>query len=127
MDTTAHRIARMFAAATLAAMLLVAGNGVAEPVELTIVHFNDLDRMEERGGQGGFARSPLITAARRAKPPCPPRSSMRSRSLKCTMVSSTGSATPLPATSSIAARCLPRRHWPRCCWSPATAWPSRSS
>ena len=56
MDTTAHRIARMFAAATLAAMLLVAGIGVAEPVELTIVHFNDLDRMEERGGQGGLAR-----------------------------------------------------------------------
>ena len=66
MDTTAHRIARMFAAATLAAMLLVAGIGVAEPVELTIVHFNDLDRMEERGGQGGLARLAAVINGERA-------------------------------------------------------------
>ena len=41
-----------------------------------------------------FARSALITAASRAMPPWPPLSCMRSRSLKCTMVSSTGAAKP---------------------------------
>ena len=67
MVTTAHRIfSRMFAAAALAALLLVAGIGFAEPVELTIVHFNDLDRMEESGGQGGIARLAAVIDAERA-------------------------------------------------------------
>ena len=55
-----------WAAAALAVLLLSAGIGVAEPVELTIVHFNDLDRMEESGGQGGLARLAAVIAAERA-------------------------------------------------------------
>ena len=47
-----------------------------------------------------MARSALITAASRATPPWPPLSSMRSRSLKCTMVSSTGAANRWPAARS---------------------------
>jgi len=66
MDSTAHLIPRMLAAAALAAMVLVAGTAVAEPVELTIVHFNDLDRMEESGGQGGIARLAAVINAERA-------------------------------------------------------------
>ena len=71
MDTTAQWISRMWisrmsTAVALTALLLVAGNGVAEPVELTIVHFNDLDRMEESGGQGGIARLAAVIAAERA-------------------------------------------------------------
>ena len=66
MDTTANRVSRTLAVAALAAMLLVAGNGFAAPVELTIVHFNDLDRMEESGGQGGIARLAAVINAERA-------------------------------------------------------------
>ena len=67
MVTTAHRIFfRTFAAAAFAAMLVVAGIGFAAPVELTIVHFNDLDRMEESGGQGGLARLAAVINAERA-------------------------------------------------------------
>ena len=66
MDTTSPRIPRTLATAALAAMLLVAGIGFAEPVELTIVHFNDLDRMEESGGQGGIARLAAVINAERA-------------------------------------------------------------
>ena len=66
MDRTGHRISRTLAAAAFAAMLLVAGNAVAEPVELTIVHFNDLDRMEESGGQGGIARLAAVINGERA-------------------------------------------------------------
>lgn len=62
-----RRLPRTFAAVALAAMLLLAaGYGVAAPVELTIVHFNDLDRMEESGGQGGVARLAAVIAAERA-------------------------------------------------------------
>ncbi len=66
MDRTGHRISRTLAAAAFVAMLLVAGNVVAEPVELTIVHFNDLDRMEESGGQGGIARLAAVINGERA-------------------------------------------------------------
>ena len=66
MDTATQWIRRTCAAAALAALLLVAGTGVAEPVELTIVHFNDLDRMDESGGQGGVARLAAVIAAERA-------------------------------------------------------------
>lgn len=59
-------LARTWTAPMLAVLLLAAGNGVAEPVELTIVHFNDLDRMEESGGQGGLARLAAVIAAERA-------------------------------------------------------------
>ena len=38
-----------------------------EAARLTILHFNDLDRMEERRGRGGVARLAAILAAERAK------------------------------------------------------------
>ena len=66
MDTATQWIRRTCAAAALAALLLIAGTAVAEPVELTIVHFNDLDRMDESGGQGGVARLAAVIAAERA-------------------------------------------------------------
>ena len=58
---------RAIAAAVLTALLLAAGHGFAAPVELTIVHFNDLDRMEESGGQGGIARLAAVINAERAR------------------------------------------------------------
>jgi 5'-nucleotidase/UDP-sugar diphosphatase len=50
-----RRFARSFGASALA---LVLGTGIAaaEPVTLKIVHFNDLDRMDEDEGKGGVAR-----------------------------------------------------------------------
>ena len=66
MDGTTRRLARVLGAATLTALLLVAGHGFAAPVELTIVHFNDLDRMEESGGQGGIAKLATVIDAERA-------------------------------------------------------------
>ena len=66
MSTTAPKISRAIAAAALTALLLTAGYGFAAPVELTIVHFNDLDRMEESGGQGGVARLAAVINAERA-------------------------------------------------------------
>ena len=64
MNTTATKRSRTVA--VLAALLLAAGYGFAAPVELTIVHFNDLDRMEESGGQGGVARLAAVINAERA-------------------------------------------------------------
>ena len=58
---------RVWAWAVLAAAMLAAGAGFAEPVALTIVHFNDLDRMEERRGQGGVARLAAVVRAERAR------------------------------------------------------------
>ena len=66
MDTITSKRSRKLAAAVLTALLLVAGYGFAAPVELTIVHFNDLDRMEESGGQGGIARLAAVINAERA-------------------------------------------------------------
>ena len=60
------KLSRKLAAAALTALLLAAGYGFAAPVELTIVHFNDLDRMEESGGQGGIARLAAVINAERA-------------------------------------------------------------
>ncbi len=55
------------AALVVLALVLVAARGFAEPVELTIVHFNDLDRIEESGGQGGIARLAAVIKAERAR------------------------------------------------------------
>lgn len=66
MDATARKFSRAVAAAALTVLLLVAGHGFAAPVELTIVHFNDLDRMQESGGQGGIARLAAVIKAERA-------------------------------------------------------------
>lgn len=56
--------ARMAAAATLLAFsIAAAAPATAEPVTLTFLHVNDLDRMEEDEGRGGLAR--LVSAIRR--------------------------------------------------------------
>ena len=56
----------LMAALVLAALLLGEAAAFAAPVELTIVHFNDLDRMEEREGRGGIARLAAVIRAERA-------------------------------------------------------------
>ena len=57
-------LAHAVAAVSLA---VVAGNCTAAPARLTIVHFNDLDRMEEKGGRGGVARLAAVIRAERAR------------------------------------------------------------
>ena len=66
MSIRPHSKSRLVAAIALAALVVIAGTGFAAPVELTIVHFNDLDRMEESGGQGGVARLAAVINAERA-------------------------------------------------------------
>ena len=51
----------------VAAALLVAGPAVAETVTLTFVQTNDIDRMEEEDGRGGFARLAGLVKAERAR------------------------------------------------------------
>ncbi|SMF53983.1 2',3'-cyclic-nucleotide 2'-phosphodiesterase/5'-or 3'-nucleotidase, 5'-nucleotidase family [Tistlia consotensis] len=61
----------------LAAALLVVGLAGtsaadvarAEPVKITLVTTNDMDRMEEKDGRGGFARLAAVLAAERATNP----------------------------------------------------------
>ena len=65
MNIRPHSTPRMVAALALAAFLSIAAFGFAAPVELTIVHFNDLDRMEASGGQGGIARLAAVIKAER--------------------------------------------------------------
>ena len=67
MRTAPNRTSPVWAVAALAAAMLAAGACFAEPVALTIVHFNDLDRMEERRGQGGVARLAAVVRAERAR------------------------------------------------------------
>jgi 5'-nucleotidase/UDP-sugar diphosphatase len=54
-------------AAIFAANVLVGGAALAETVKLSIVQTNDIDRMEEDDGRGGFARLAAVVAAERAK------------------------------------------------------------
>jgi hypothetical protein len=42
---------------------------VAETVKLTFVQTNDIDRMEERDGRGGFARVAAVVKAERTRAP----------------------------------------------------------
>src|SRR5690606_14326855 len=42
---------------------------LAEPVTIAFVQTNDIDRMEEVDGRGGFARLAAVVAAERAKGP----------------------------------------------------------
>ena len=51
----------------LVTVVLVAERMSTDPVRLTIVHFNDLDRMEERDGQGGVARLAAVIKSERAR------------------------------------------------------------
>jgi 2',3'-cyclic-nucleotide 2'-phosphodiesterase (5'-nucleotidase family) len=64
--STIPNLSRALTAAVVTALLLAAGHALAAPVELTIVHFNDLDRMEDSGGQGGIARLAAVINAERA-------------------------------------------------------------
>lgn len=58
---------RSFRPILLAAALAFAGPALAETVTLTFVQTNDIDRMEEKDGRGGFARLAAVVKAERAK------------------------------------------------------------
>ena len=60
--------AMALAAAALAAALAT-GPARAEPVTLTIVHVNDLDRLDGSGGRGGVARLAAVVKEVRASAP----------------------------------------------------------
>ncbi len=66
MKVKSHLVSRILTGMAITIFVLIAGNSFAEPVEMTIVHFNDLDRMEERGGQGGVARLAAVIKSERA-------------------------------------------------------------
>ena len=51
----------------VAAALAFVGPALAETVTLTFVQTNDIDRMEEEDGRGGFARLAAVVKAERAK------------------------------------------------------------
>ena len=53
----------------LAYATLLAAPALAEPVTITFVQTNDIDRMEEMDGRGGFARLAAVVEAERAKGP----------------------------------------------------------
>jgi len=69
MKSATLRISLIRAVLTLAVVVMTGSPGFAEPVELTIVHFNDLDRMEEKDGQGGVARLAAVVKAERQRRP----------------------------------------------------------
>jgi len=58
---------RSLRALSFAAALALAGPALAETVTLTFVQTNDIDRMEEHDGRGGFARLAAVVKAERAK------------------------------------------------------------
>lgn len=58
---------RSFRPLFIAAALAFSGPALAETVTLTFVQTNDIDRMEEEDGRGGFARLAAVVKAERAK------------------------------------------------------------
>lgn len=50
------RLTALLGAILLASMSMYAGPSAAEPTDVTIIHFNDFDRMGEDDGRGGAAR-----------------------------------------------------------------------
>ncbi len=62
-----NRILAALAAAALTMVAVSAGTLAAEPVEVTIVHFNDLDQMSEKKGRGGVARLASVIDSERAR------------------------------------------------------------
>ena len=60
---------RIMRALWMAAAVLIAAPAIADTVKVTFVQTNDIDRMEERDGRGGFARVMAVVAAERAKGP----------------------------------------------------------
>lgn len=63
-EAAMHRSLR---ALSFAAALVLAGPALAETVTLTFVQTNDIDRMEEENGRGGFARLAAVVKAERAR------------------------------------------------------------
>lgn len=59
-------LASVFLFALLAAPLALSGPAWAEPVKLTLLHINDLDRIEESKGKGGVARMMALVNKERA-------------------------------------------------------------
>ncbi len=66
MKIISKSISRILTGMAMAAFVFVGGSSFAESVEMTIIHFNDLDRMEESGGQGGVARLASLIKSERA-------------------------------------------------------------
>lgn len=62
-------LARCMRSTVLSLALLAAVPAFAETVTLRFVQTNDIDRMEERDGRGGFARLAAVVKAERAKGP----------------------------------------------------------
>jgi len=60
---------RIMRALWMATAVLIAAPAIADTVKVTFVQTNDIDRMEERDGRGGFARVMAVVAAERAKGP----------------------------------------------------------
>ncbi|MGF1628649.1 MAG: bifunctional metallophosphatase/5'-nucleotidase [Kiloniellaceae bacterium] len=60
---TAHRMKGIFCASLLA--IALAAPAAAEPVKLSLLHVNDIDRIEESGERGGLAR--LMTLVNRER------------------------------------------------------------
>jgi len=60
---------RSLRALTFATAVAVAAPALAETVTITFVQTNDIDRMEEEDGRGGFARLAAVVKAERAKGP----------------------------------------------------------
>ena len=60
-------LAHAIAAVAATALAAGAGTALAAPAKLTIVHFSDLDRMEERNGRGGVARLAAVIKAERER------------------------------------------------------------
>jgi 5'-nucleotidase/UDP-sugar diphosphatase len=58
-----------FGCGAFALFLLAAAPAVADPVTISFVQTNDIDRMDEKDGRGGFARLMAVVAAERAKGP----------------------------------------------------------
>ena len=65
----ARRILAIALAAAALAAALISGPAVAEPATLTIVHVNDLDRLDGSGDRGGVARLATVVREVRASAP----------------------------------------------------------
>ena len=63
----ATKVSRLLSAAIVAAGLTLSGAASAESDTVTIVHFNDLDRMNEDDGRGGVARLAAVINDERSK------------------------------------------------------------
>ncbi len=60
-------ISALAGSAALALVAVAATPAASEPAEVSIIHFNDLDRMGEKGGRGGVARLAAVINSERAK------------------------------------------------------------